>query len=142
MKKIFLCVLSAILIILSFPKTSFWFLAWISLVPLFLAIQNEKPLNSFLYGTITGLVAYLGILYWLVPTFSAAGEPKIIGISVLLLLSFYLALYYGLFCFFYSLFAIRYSLPFSGFLWNLSALIYLPDFRGHCSDIRNGIFCR
>ncbi|MDO8734635.1 MAG: apolipoprotein N-acyltransferase, partial [Elusimicrobiota bacterium] len=100
MKKIFFCILSAILIILSFPKTSFWPFAWISLVPLILVIQNEKPLKSFLYGIITGLVTYCGISYWLVPTFSAAGEPKIIGILVLLLLSFYLALYYGLFCFF------------------------------------------
>src|SRR3989339_1703214 len=109
MKKIFSCVLSAILIILSFPKTSFWFLAWISLVPLFIIIQNEKPLKSFLYGIFTGLMTYLGILYWLVPTFSAAGEPKIIGILILLILSFYLALYYGVFCFCSSL--TTYHLP-------------------------------
>ncbi|MFH0948119.1 MAG: apolipoprotein N-acyltransferase [Elusimicrobiota bacterium] len=127
MGKIFLCVLSAILIIFSFPIPHFagslWFLAWISLVPLFLAIQNDtslKPLKSFLYGTLTGLVAYCGILYWLVQTFSAAGfaygEPKIIGIAALLLLSLYLALYYGLFCLFYTLYAIRYTLL-PAFLW-------------------------
>ncbi len=125
MKKIFLCVLSAILIILSFPKMSFWFLAWISLVPLFLAIQNEKPLRSFLYGIFTGLMTYLGILYWLIPTFSAAGEPKIIGILVLLFLSFYLALYYGLFCLFYSLLPTPYSLL-PAFLW-----VFLEFIRTH-----------
>jgi len=116
MKKIFLCVLSAILIILSYPTTSFWPLAWISLVPLFLAIQNEKPLKSFLYGIITGLVAYCGILYWLVPTFSSAGEPKIIGILVLLILSFYLALYYGIFCLFFSILNSKFSIL-NSFLW-------------------------
>jgi len=119
MKKILLSVLSAIFLILSFPKTSLWFLAWISLVPLFLAIQNDaslKPLKSFLYGTITGLLANLGILYWLVPTFSAAGETKFIGIFVLLLLSLYLALYYGLFCLFYSLLT-TYYLPLTAFIW-------------------------
>ena len=36
-----------------------------------------------------------------------------------------------------------YHLPLlSGFLLNLSALIYLPAFRGRCSDIHNGITCR
>ena len=124
MRKIALCILSAIFLILSFPKTSLWPLAWISLVPLFFAVQNEKPLKSFLYGIITGLAAYCGILYWLVPTFSAAGEPKIIGIAVLILLSFYLAIYYGLFCLFIrfahprlkSGATIRYSLL-AAFLW-------------------------
>ncbi|MBI5573269.1 MAG: apolipoprotein N-acyltransferase [Elusimicrobia bacterium] len=80
-----------------------------------MAVQNEKPLISFLYGILTGLMTYLGILYWLVPTFSAAGEPKIIGITVLLLFSLYLALYYGIFCFFSSL--TTYHLPLTAFFW-------------------------
>ncbi|MFH1540911.1 MAG: apolipoprotein N-acyltransferase [Elusimicrobiota bacterium] len=119
-KKIFLCISSAILIILSFPIShstgSFWFLAWIFLVPLFLAVQNEKPLKSFLYGTLTGFIAYCGILYWLVPTFSTAGEPIIIGVIVLFLLSFYLAVYYGFFCFLSSLFPTSFPLFFAS-LW-------------------------
>ena len=60
-------------------------------------------------------MTYLGILYWLVPTFSAAGEPKIIGILILLILSFYLALYYGVFCFCSSL--TTYHLPLTAFIW-------------------------
>ncbi|MDD5688413.1 MAG: apolipoprotein N-acyltransferase [Elusimicrobia bacterium] len=110
MKKILLCILSSILLILSFPKTSLWFLAWISLVPLFAAIQDEKPLKSFLYGIFTGLIFYCGILYWLATTFSAAGESIIVSITVLILLSFYLAIYFGLFCLSYSLLPTTHSL--------------------------------
>ncbi|OGS35362.1 MAG: apolipoprotein N-acyltransferase [Elusimicrobia bacterium RIFOXYC2_FULL_34_12] len=116
MKKIFLCLLSSLLLFLSFPKLSFWPLAWISLVPLLYAVSEEKPYKSFLYGVFTGIIFYFGILYWLVPTFTAAGEPKIIGILVLLLLSIYLALYFGIFCFFYSK-NFKYNAILSAFLW-------------------------
>ena len=115
-KKIYLCLLSAILLIASFPKPSLWPVAFFALIPMLLAIKKEKPVKAFLLGTFTGTVAYCGILYWLVTTFSAAGEPKIIGFTVLLLLSSYLAIYYGLFCLFSSLFTLRSSL-FLAFFW-------------------------
>ena len=39
---ILLAVLSALLLILSFPGFEFWFLAWFALVPLFFAVNREK----------------------------------------------------------------------------------------------------
>ncbi|OGS46066.1 MAG: apolipoprotein N-acyltransferase [Elusimicrobia bacterium RIFOXYD2_FULL_34_15] len=129
MKKIFLCLLSSLLLLLSFPKISFWPLAWISLVPLLSVISNEKPLKAFLYGILTGIVFYCGILYWIVPTFSAAGEPNIIGILVLLLLAIYSALYYGIFCLFYSK-NFKHSLILPAFLWVSLELIRTHLFSG------------
>jgi len=103
MKKIILCILSSALLLLSFPKPSLWPVAFFALIPMLFAVNKEKPVKSFILGIFTGIVAYCGILYWLVPTFSAAGEPKITGLAVLLLLSLYLAIYYGLFCLLFSL---------------------------------------
>ncbi|MBN1385307.1 MAG: apolipoprotein N-acyltransferase [Elusimicrobia bacterium] len=132
-KKLLLCISSSVFIILSCPNytgRSFWPFAWISLVPLFIVIQNEKPLSSFLYGILTGLAAYCGILYWLVQTFSAAGEPKIVGITALLLISLYLALYYGAFCFLASHFSLLTSHFSLVFIWVSLELLLTHLFTG------------
>jgi len=96
-KNFCLCFFSSILLILSFPKFNFSFLVWVALVPLFFAIKNSSLRNAFIFGFLTGLFAYLGLLYWIVTTITAAGESLILGVLCLLLLSACLALYFGLF---------------------------------------------
>lgn len=123
MKIIILCILSSTLLFISFPKTSFWPVAFVSLIPMLLAVKEERPLKSFLFGLITGTLAYCGILYWLVPTFLAAGENKITGFAILILLSLYLAVYFGGFCALYSAISARFpaasffGLFLPAFLW-------------------------
>ncbi|MBA7689027.1 Apolipoprotein N-acyltransferase [subsurface metagenome] len=86
----FLAILSGILLILIFPRSNLEFLAWIALVPLFLAIKDERPKSAFGLGLLAGLVSFLGILYWI----------KILAPLIgLLILAFYLALYIAFFCF-------------------------------------------
>ena len=58
--------LSGMLLILSFPQFHLGTLAWISLVPLLLSCRDTTPRRAFLFGWITGLIAFSGIMYWIV----------------------------------------------------------------------------
>ena len=110
--KITMVLLSAILLILAFPNFNLSYLAWICLIPLFLVIEGEDFLTSFLLGLLTGFVFYAGSIYWIIGTLRYYGDLSW-PLSVLIgaLLMGYLALYFGIFCgivsffnrFFYSL---------------------------------------
>ena len=64
---ILLAILSALLLIPAFPGFEFWFLAWFALIPLFLAIRNEKNsiFASFILGWIFGVIFFFGSCWWL-----------------------------------------------------------------------------
>ena len=97
--------LSGILLILIFPGFNFEILAWVSLVPLFIATRKTSPLTSLKLGFITGFVFYIGVIYWIVIAMTKYGSiPMAIGIAVLILLSGYLAIYLSLFTFLLSYF--------------------------------------
>ena len=97
-KNISLALLSGILLVLIFPKFNLSLLAWVALIPLFLALEGRSLKESFSLGFLSGLVSFMGILYWIFPTIVSSGESKLLGFISLLFLSFYLAIYYGLFC--------------------------------------------
>jgi len=86
-RSIFLCILSAGLLILSFPKFNLEFLAWVGFVPLFFALKNKSKAKAFLLAYLTGLIFWSGIIYWLV-------HVTLPGTALLIL---YLALYFGAF---------------------------------------------
>jgi len=113
--RILLCVLSAVLLIFSFPNFDLSIFAWIAFVPLFFAIRDRKASSAFLLGFITGLIFYLVSIYWL-------ANVTWLGF---ILLSLYLALYLGVFVFFirYTLSEIRYPLIIIPAIW--VALEYL-----------------
>lgn len=109
-KNILLSLLSGLLLILCFPQFNLSFLAWISLVPLLLALYSlsstsSKDLlgKSFILGLLTGVVFYGGLLYWVI----SIRRVSPLGIPAWLLLSVFQALYLALFSlvtsFFYSL---------------------------------------
>ena len=82
-----LCIFSAILLILSFPKFNLWILAWFAFVPLFFALRNKSKFKAFLLSYFTGVIFWLGTIYWLV-------HVTFVGLVSLVL---YLALYFGVF---------------------------------------------
>ncbi|MDP2945971.1 MAG: apolipoprotein N-acyltransferase [bacterium] len=86
-KELFLCLLSAVLLILSFPKSNLEFLAWFGFVPVFFALNNKSLKQAFLLFFITGIIFWSGIIYWLV-------HVTLPGTIVLIL---YLALYFAIF---------------------------------------------
>ncbi|MFH1888814.1 MAG: apolipoprotein N-acyltransferase [Candidatus Omnitrophota bacterium] len=86
-KELLLCLLSAVLLILSFPDFNLEFLAWFAFVPAFFTLNNKTGKQAFLLFFITGVAFWSGIIYWLV-------HVTLAGTAVLIL---YLALYFGVF---------------------------------------------
>lgn len=95
-----LAALSAGLLVLSFPAPDMGGLAFVALVPLLIAIQGEAPARAFLWGTLTGLLFYLGSISWVTRTMTTYGGLSVpLSALVLLALAAYLALYVGGFCY-------------------------------------------
>ena len=90
--------LSGIFLILSFPQFHLGLLAWISLVPLLLSCRNTSPRRAFLFGWITGIIAFSGIVYWIVIAMHQHGNiPFLPSVLILLLFATYLGLFVGIF---------------------------------------------
>ncbi len=86
-KKLFLCGLSGVLLIFSFPTFNLEFLAWVGFLPLFIVLQNKSKIKAFLLAYFTGVIFWIGTIYWLM-------HVTVIG---MVLLSLYLAVYFGVF---------------------------------------------
>ncbi|MFA5255762.1 MAG: apolipoprotein N-acyltransferase [Candidatus Omnitrophota bacterium] len=80
-------IVSAILLILSFPGFNFWILAWVAFIPLFLALEGQGPFKAFLISYLTGFLFFLGTIYWLIH----------VSMPGMLIVVAYLALYFGFF---------------------------------------------
>lgn len=83
--------LSAILLIISFPDYDIGLAAWIALVPIALASTNMRFTSAFGLGLVAGIVATFGICGWIfnVPHF---------GMLQAIPLALYLSLYPALWC--------------------------------------------
>ncbi|MGH7411980.1 MAG: apolipoprotein N-acyltransferase [Candidatus Methylomirabilis sp.] len=88
------------LLVFAFPTYDIGGLAFIALVPLLLGIRGESPARAFCWGSLAGLVFYLGSISWVTKTMTAYGGLSVpLSALILLALASYLALYVGLFCF-------------------------------------------
>lgn len=97
-KDLCLSLLSGGLIVLSMPKLELSFVAWISLVPLFVAMDGRSPLDRFWQGLLCGLVTFSGSMYWLVYAMQTYGNlPWPMALLLFFLLTASLALYVALF---------------------------------------------
>lgn len=89
--------LSGVLLAFSFPRYGHPALAWIALVPLFVALSGRRrqpPIRSFLLGLTAGTIYFIGTVYWtgtVVGTFGGLALP--LAVFAMLLLASYLALY-------------------------------------------------
>ena len=79
--------LTALLLILSYPKFNQGWLAWLALAPLSYYLLKTKALKAAAAGGLAcGFLFYLGILYWIYPTMRAGGvEPAVSALGLLLL---------------------------------------------------------
>ncbi|MCX5666363.1 MAG: apolipoprotein N-acyltransferase [Candidatus Omnitrophica bacterium] len=84
---ILLAEISALLLVLSFPGFNLWILAWFAFIPLFFALENQKPHSAFLISYITGFIFFLGTIYWLIH----------VSLPGMIMVAAYLALYFGFF---------------------------------------------
>ncbi len=98
MNTVLLPLISGILLFLSFPEPELWFLAWIALVPLLVALTRLPRKQAFAAGMIAGLSYFMGCLYWLTHTMMVYGNlPLPVSFLLMLLLVIYLSAYVGLF---------------------------------------------
>ena len=96
---ILFAILSGALLILSFPKYGWGFVAWFAFIPLLFALHRVTSIKqAILLGFITGVVGYTGIMYWIVYVVVNYGYlPIYLGIIIMLLLACYLSVYLAIF---------------------------------------------
>jgi apolipoprotein N-acyltransferase len=138
-----LAIISGVLQILIFPSPSLYFLCWIALTPLLLAILRARPPESlqiidvgepfllpatlwhgFVLGYACGIVWYAGTCFWIGYVMHRYGQlPQPLAGGLLVLFCLYLALYHGLFGFLLAAAArgkregMRRALVIAPFLW-------------------------
>jgi len=96
--KLFLTLLSGVLLTAAFPRTGGFWMAWVALIPLLLALRDVSSKDGLRLGWLCGLTHAVGLIYWLAHTMTAYGHlPLYIAIGVLLLLSTYIGLYTAFF---------------------------------------------
>ena len=78
---------SGIALVLLFPRWDLGWLAWISLVPLLLAIRTATPGEAFRLGLVSGVIAYGGLMEWV----------RIFGLPAWIMLSIGMAGFLGAF---------------------------------------------
>ncbi len=90
--------LSGAMLALIQPPVSLFPLAFIALVPLLGAIDRDDLLLSFKRGFAAGVVAWLGIIYWVVVAMNSYGGINIpLSVLILFLFALYLSLYMAIF---------------------------------------------
>ena len=100
---VFFSVVSGLLLTGAFPQTGMAWLAWIALVPLLRVLDGVSARQGFYLGLAAGCAHYFSLLYWLVPTLRTyGGLPWVLAVGLFVLLSFYLALYMGVFAAVYA----------------------------------------
>ncbi len=94
MIRILLALLSAVLLVLSFPNFDLGFVAWIALVPLLLALRNTSIRSTLILSWISGASFFMGVFSWI---------NSVKGVTLLhySILGLYLGLYFPLFGLFF-----------------------------------------
>lgn len=97
-----LSLLSAVLQILSFPSFGLYFLCWIALAPLFVALIDRRCsptlLQCGLLAYFNGVVWYAGTCYWIFHVMHSYGNlSRLVAVGILVLFCLYLALYHAAF---------------------------------------------
>ena len=93
-KNILCGIFAGLMLTLSFPTHSWFFLAWFALVPFLFSIEKCKYRETFFLGWVVGLVHFTTLLYWIYYVVNHYGKvPMPLGVITLLLLTSYLALF-------------------------------------------------
>jgi len=106
-----LAIASGILQVLVFPSPNLYWLCWVALAPLIVALLTARPpdavfaerrpaslLKGFVLAYTSGVIWYLGTCYWVFHVMHQYGGVSASGSAgILVLFCLYLALYHGLF---------------------------------------------
>lgn len=92
-----LCVLTALLCALAFPKPALVPVIWIAIVPLLFALEGEAPKEAFAWAWVAGFLTNLAWLYWIARTITTYTYlPIVIGWIAPALVAGLCALFWGL----------------------------------------------
>jgi len=141
--------LSGALLIASFPRLHFYWLAWVALAPLLaVIIQRRARWCLFFLGWLTGAVFFAGSCAWIYDVMRLHGRLSVpVAAGVLLLFALVLGVFVGLFSLAVGELARRWQLaalllapfpwvalewlrtyvPFGGFPWNLVGSAVAPE---------------
>lgn len=86
-RSLILAILSSLLLVLAYPLSDFWGLAWAAMVPLLFALDGKTPRAAFGWAYLTGFLFFAGTLSWFIH----------VTLPGMVLLMMYLALYFGFF---------------------------------------------
>jgi apolipoprotein N-acyltransferase len=64
--RVFLAVLSGGLLSIPFLSPSHFYLTWVGIIPLLIAIRGENLLTSYCLGALSGLIISVSVCYWIV----------------------------------------------------------------------------
>ena len=104
--------LSGILLIVIQPPLSLFPIAFIALMPLLGSINKESLRFSFFSGYLTGVVSYLGLIYWVIIAMNRYGGIDIfLSALILILFVLYLSCYTGFFALSCAWLEKRFSIP-------------------------------
>ena len=87
MQPYLLSILSGLCIAAAFPDTDWNLLAWVGLLPFFMAVEGRGWRETFRIGYAGGVAFWWGLMYWLTN----------VTVAGFLVLTLYLALYFPLF---------------------------------------------
>jgi apolipoprotein N-acyltransferase len=93
-------VLSGLLLTISFPDFDLWWLAWIALVPFFIAVFQERlsKFRTFLLGWIFGTVFIYGTCWWLTyAPIHYAGLPATLAYFIMFFVAAGIGIFFALF---------------------------------------------
>jgi apolipoprotein N-acyltransferase len=114
---------SAILLVFSFPDYDLWFLAYIALIPLFYAIEQEKQstAKSFVLGWIWGICFFFGSCWWIAfPMKTYAGIPSVVAYAMALCVTIIVGLFPAVFAAIFAKSLNRFgtwAILFTPFIW-------------------------
>src|SRR3954468_14170392 len=97
-----LALLSAVLQILSFPSPAFYFISWIALTRLFVAVIDRRYaptlLRAVLLAYLSGVLWYAGTCFWVFHVMNSyGGLSRPVAAGILVLFCLYLAIYHAAF---------------------------------------------
>lgn len=90
--------MTGILYPLCFPSFELGWLAWVVLVPLHFAIEGLSPRRAFWWGWLAGVIAFVGVMSWVITAMTLYGQvPWVVSMLLMLLLATYLGAFVGLY---------------------------------------------
>jgi apolipoprotein N-acyltransferase len=114
---------SAILLVFAFPDFDLWFPAYVALIPLFYAIEQEKhsTAKSFVLGWIWGICFFFGSCWWIAfPMNTYAGIPSVIAYAMALCVMIIVGLFPAIFAAIFAKALKRFgtwAILFAPFIW-------------------------